>query len=318
MRKVAFKHFWSGFMRNPNRLEFWRRMFPNLRKFDLVDVTGNEAGADVVFFSHFFAHGAGGTRRGKARGIPLSEFAGRRVFWTGENEPTPDDGEWDTAMTHMIRDTVYYRDHHRRIPHWYPWLNLYHPKGVQALIREPGETIPTKDREVIFLCSHDTPERTAMIQALRDAGMTVDCYGRTKHNNTGGVPVPRGQHYELISRYRFALTFENEMAPGYCTEKVADAFASRTVPIYWGGVDACFNKDAFYDATPIKTSRSVDMRVIRTIEGYLPKLLASLPIGWASIDAAKPTLYNNELPDWATPESMTAWWSRVLGEGPNA
>jgi len=290
--RVAFKHFWSGFQNNPRRLRQWEMMFPNLCKFDLRDVTSTEEEPEVVFFSHFFGT-SHGTRRGAARG--LEDTGAVRVFWTGENEEPPDG--WDYAMTHSVTFTQ--GPYHLRTPHWYPWLNLYHPEGVNALIRKPDEVMPKKDRDVIFLCSHDTPERTAMVKALRDAGLQVDCYGKTKHNNTEGAVIARGAHYNLISRYRFALTFENESAPGYCTEKIADAFAARTVPIYQGYVDPAFSISSVLTGDCISAVVAMNKH---------NKSVSDMANGWC--------LQMNELPEWATPEAMTAWWSKVLGREP--
>ena len=50
-------------------------------------------------------------------------------------------------------------------------------------------------------------------------------------NNTGFVTKDK---MELQKKYRFTIAFENEKYPNYCTEKIIDAFISRTIPIYWG------------------------------------------------------------------------------------
>eukprot|EP00928_Gymnodinium_smaydae_P053130 TRINITY_DN37193_c0_g1_i1.p1 TRINITY_DN37193_c0_g1~~TRINITY_DN37193_c0_g1_i1.p1 ORF type:complete len:696 (-),score=152.06 TRINITY_DN37193_c0_g1_i1:85-2172(-) len=39
---------------------------------------------------------------------------------------------------------------------------------------------------------------------------------------------------ELFSGYRFALVFENRIAPRYVTEKIVNAFLAGAIPIYWG------------------------------------------------------------------------------------
>ena len=48
-------------------------------------------------------------------------------------------------------------------------------------------------------------------------------------------------------QYRFTIAFENEGYPNYCTEKIMDAFISRTIPIYWGdkNIEKIINKRAF-------------------------------------------------------------------------
>jgi len=42
---------------------------------------------------------------------------------------------------------------------------------------------------------------------------------------------------ETLSRYRFALCFENAILRGWVTEKIFDCFLTGTVPIYWGSPD---------------------------------------------------------------------------------
>lgn len=39
---------------------------------------------------------------------------------------------------------------------------------------------------------------------------------------------------ETLSRYRFAICFENMILPGWITEKIFDCFAAGCVPVYWG------------------------------------------------------------------------------------
>jgi len=43
--------------------------------------------------------------------------------------------------------------------------------------------------------------------------------------------------YETLSRYKFAITFENMALPGYITEKIFDCFFVGTIPIYLGAPD---------------------------------------------------------------------------------
>ena len=39
---------------------------------------------------------------------------------------------------------------------------------------------------------------------------------------------------ETLSRYKFAICFENMILPGWITEKIFDCFAAGCVPVYWG------------------------------------------------------------------------------------
>lgn len=62
----------------------------------------------------------------------------------------------------------------------------------------------------------------------------VDSLGSYK-NNTGFTLT--GDHEEMISylsQYKFALCFENSSSPGYCTEKIIQAYLAGCIPVYWG------------------------------------------------------------------------------------
>lgn len=56
---------------------------------------------------------------------------------------------------------------------------------------------------------------------------------------------------EFQKKYRFTIAFENSIMDGYVTEKIIQAWASGTVPIYYGGngVENDFNDRAYIDVT---------------------------------------------------------------------
>ena len=72
---------------------------------------------------------------------------------------------------------------------------------------------------------------------------TVASGGRYK-NNVGG---PVKDKFEFQKKYKFAICFENSSSPGYTTEKLMQAFAAKTVPIYYGSprIGEEFNTRAF-------------------------------------------------------------------------
>lgn len=54
-------------------------------------------------------------------------------------------------------------------------------------------------------------------------------------NNVGGKVSDK---YSWQREYKFSLCFENSSTSGYLTEKLIQAYAANTVPIYWGDPDA--------------------------------------------------------------------------------
>jgi hypothetical protein len=50
----------------------------------------------------------------------------------------------------------------------------------------------------------------------------------------------------VSSEYRFSFAFENDLYPGYVTEKLLEGYLSKTVPLYWGmDSQKFFNSKAF-------------------------------------------------------------------------
>lgn len=71
----------------------------------------------------------------------------------------------------------------------------------------------------------------------------IDSGGRFLNN----IGYPVEDKLEFQKNYKFSIAFENASTPGYTTEKLTQAFAAGTVPIYWGNpvVDRDFNTKSF-------------------------------------------------------------------------
>ena len=71
----------------------------------------------------------------------------------------------------------------------------------------------------------------------------VSSGGRYK-NNIGGAIKDKDA---FLGDYKFNIAFENASFKGYTTEKIVDAFAANTLPIYYGDPDVVndFNEKAF-------------------------------------------------------------------------
>jgi hypothetical protein len=60
-------------------------------------------------------------------------------------------------------------------------------------------------------------------------------YGRNKWVDYDNYLGPAVNKIKTLSRYTFALTFENTDYPGYITEKIFHALCAGAIPLYWGG-----------------------------------------------------------------------------------
>lgn len=70
-----------------------------------------------------------------------------------------------------------------------------------------------------------------------------------KYMNNVGMPTGVPDKLSFEKEHKFSICFENSRHPGYMTEKIVEAFAAGTVPIYWGDpcVNEIFNSDSFID-----------------------------------------------------------------------
>ena len=65
---------------------------------------------------------------------------------------------------------------------------------------------------------------------------------------------------DFISKFKFNLACENSLSPFYITEKILDAFYSKTIPIYYGDSTShlIFDNNSYIDATYINDEELID------------------------------------------------------------
>ncbi len=68
---------------------------------------------------------------------------------------------------------------------------------------------------------------------------------------------------EFLRKCKFSIAFENSSTPGYCTEKIMQAFAASTIPIYFGDphVGQQFNTNAFINVHDFDSFEAVIERI---------------------------------------------------------
>lgn len=233
-RRVWFDHFWTGLVPD----EFYVPLFGRALGQD-PDV----APGDITVTSVF------ATRREKALRLlrrdpdhlPRPPAQSRYRLWqTGENIRPPW-RDYDLTLSFDLED--------------YGGRNLYLPLAVLALDwfpeRRPGPRSdqrkagsvltpqaaaaprdPVSVERPRFACAfiaNPEPRRLYAIEALSRYA-PVDVFGPAV-----GRPVP--SKAEIAKDYRFVVCFENDLFPGYVTEKAVEAYATGAVPL-WSGDDA--------------------------------------------------------------------------------
>lgn len=177
-----------------------------------------------------------------------------RIFWTGENIQ-PDFNVCDYAIGFSYLE---YEDRYKRIPLYYFYEEDYKnalQKNVNGLKRN-GEK-----KFCNFVYSNGStasPERELFFDKLNNY-KKVDSGGKYR-NNVGG---PVKDKYEFQKQYKFSIAFENSSTNGYTTEKIIQAFAAGTIPIYWGNpkIERDFNPKAFINCHNFENFEQVIERI---------------------------------------------------------
>jgi hypothetical protein len=288
--RVALVDFWPGF----EPPEFLRR-FPELREVASVELAPDAAEAELVIFSVF----PGGHRTERPRD-PRAAYGARgaRLFYTAENV-RPDFATCDFAMS-FCRDLVDAR--HLRVPNFVGTQRAF-GYGSDALLHPPADPAALRRAKTRF-CAYVQGNRVGLREEFvrRLARYRrVDCVGPSL-NNTGFV-ADRRQKYALYRESKFAVTFENEAAAGYTSEKLPDALLEHCVPIYWGDptVRLDFDPGCFVHA---RDFASLDALVERVAE------LDRDDAAYERVLGAR-RLPGGALPPHADPQVLRAFFARV-------
>lgn len=232
-KKIKFVDFWSGFKDQcENSL-----IMQILRKHYNVVVCDDP---DYVFFSTF----------GESHwGVPDKCV---KIFQTGENL-SPDFNACDYAIGF---EWMKFEDRYIRFPNY-----LFYDRDMLHKMEHKHEITENYDIQVekphfcsFVVSNHRNPKRKVIFDEL-SMYKRIDSGGRYL-NNIGEFVKDKiafeGQH-------KFSICYENGSHNGYTTEKLVQAFAARTVPIYWGDplVGKVFNKNAFIDAYSMNSIQEV-------------------------------------------------------------
>jgi hypothetical protein len=144
-----------------------------------------------------------------------------------------------------------------RLPLWYsrlawdgfeqkPRRDNHHNHGYEQLIPIGSLTrgrkldIKAKDKFCALIANNPEGLRINLYNSISEYKQ-VDGYG-----NMFGNPL-RKSKFAILPEYKFCLCPENSIYDGYVTEKLIDAYAGLTVPIYSGDLSVCreFNDNAF-------------------------------------------------------------------------
>lgn len=220
--RLAYVDFWKSFY---NTNHFYLPVF--LRQhFNIIE---DEKNPDYVICSCF--------------GNSFLHYDCPRIFYTGE-AVTPNFRAFDYALAY---DYLPEGKRYMRLPVYY-----LKPQAMQLAKTKhewPDDFYYSKKKFCNFVVSNSGSllPRDECFRQL-DARKHVDSAGGWL-NNMGNQRCQ--DKLSFLRDYKFSLTMENRQKNGYITEKILEAFAGGTIPIYYGGngVEKDFNKKAFIDIT---------------------------------------------------------------------
>lgn len=110
---------------------------------------------------------------------------------------------------------------------------------------------PEKKWCCAYAFGHAVVQREVLFRRMRSKEPTCYGFGRCSHTTDNPFVLPRSgrdSNRFAFRNFAFNVAMENSVRPGYVTEKIGHAFASGSVPIYWGDTETVndfFNPDAF-------------------------------------------------------------------------
>ena len=113
------------------------------------------------------------------------------------------------------------------IPSENPYSKYSLPSNIASQIRDVDmHFLKEKSGFVSAFINNPHPLRLRAIKSLSKIG-NVDLFGRSVNNYVQDKIGTAGSYW-------FNLCFENDLYPGYVTEKILEAWISKSVPLYWG------------------------------------------------------------------------------------
>ena len=112
---------------------------------------------------------------------------------------------------------------------------LYYPHGRCWINGEPTTTNKDKHCSIIASGKNFAIGHQLRHTIIQNKYQGVDVFGY------GYKPVESKR--EALDAYKFSITIENSIQPGYWTEKIVDCFATKTIPIFWGDKSICDHFD---------------------------------------------------------------------------
>ena len=137
-----------------------------------------------------------------------------------------------------------------------PWLGK--SVTLEELTSHRNASYESRKKFCVAFIGKAYPFRMHSLSALSKIGK-IDVYGGIARNPRRSDAVNK---FEIAQDYRFFYAFENDLYPGYVTEKAPEAWATGAIPLYWGlDANKSLNPEAMINLTDFKTLEDFTKRV---------------------------------------------------------
>ncbi|XP_075043566.1 4-galactosyl-N-acetylglucosaminide 3-alpha-L-fucosyltransferase FUT6-like [Mixophyes fleayi] len=175
-------------------------------------------------------------------------------YWVWFNMESPSHSPNLHFMDNLINLTMSYRAD----------SDIFSPYGwLEQNKEEQNFTIPPKTKLVAWAVSNWNPQskRVRFYEQFKKF-LSIDIYGR-QHKT-----LPRNEHQQILSTYKFYLAFENSVHEDYITEKLwKNAFASDAVPVVLGpsreNYERFIPKDSFIHVDDFSTAQELATYILK-------------------------------------------------------
>jgi hypothetical protein len=222
---VSFHNFWRDF--DPPSSFFFKALSQRF------NIRVEKAGRDLQISSVFGLS-------------PLPQIPGvrpLRVWWTGEVQD-PRGTIFDLHFGFHPMSILGTR--WQRYPFWISYIDWWDQTSPCSVTRILGpRALTPRPHFCSFIYSNVPSIRTEFFHRLNET-RPVESLGRYL-NNRGRRLEGRRDLIDALARSRFNIAFENQISPGYVTEKLVNPLMAGAIPIYWGAKEALtdFNPSAF-------------------------------------------------------------------------
>jgi hypothetical protein len=193
-----------------------------------------------------------------------SKLAKYSIFFTGENERPPY-GDWDCYLSFDLNS---YGGKNAYLPLWWitssdlirPTVSPYLGRSITIddMLAPRESNYAKRNKFCVAFIGKAYPFRMQAIAALSAIGK-VDVFGGIARNSEKKAALEK---YETSQKYKFVFAFENDLFPGYVTEKAPEAWATGAIPLYWGSDPSGYlNQDAMINLANYQNLETFTNRV---------------------------------------------------------